>query len=328
MRHLFSLTNIRSVWVRPSAHGAFVGLLVLCGVLLLSPGCGSVPDGGGGGSSSGTREPEPSTADNATNPRPDDGQSIPAPVIGDEDDAPEAAVGARQTCREVGGFEQWIDDLFAAARSRRDAGHSSVQAMSEGSVACTDSCVGNELCTDLCITCTLAVISEVYGFSDTEPGDQSGSDSDYTCDVSYYDSEFGYGFELPGFARLDRYDDDATSLVNAYWVTSVGAPTMFFTTRVTEAPELTTLLEFVDISNRYFEDADGTIEFLVEREITQANGDPAFLSIFNWPPYVFYDVLAMAHGLLYKVGVFIPLESFTTLADGIAADTVVTLCVD
>lgn len=167
------------------------------------------------------------------------------------------------------------------------------------------------------------------GFCDNDPNSPVSG----PCDVRFYNSDFGYGFDLPIGADLTNLDDKQNFLFNASWALDAGPDTVHIHTLVQDlsGTEPVSLADFVELL--YSSEKDNGYVFLTETPITLSNGDTGSLSIIvaggeSAIPVVMYRVITIKHGgRTYVVSGTEAEEYLTASTDALLTDIVLSLCV-
>lgn len=160
------------------------------------------------------------------------------------------------------------------------------------------------------------------GFCDNNPS----TPLRLACDVSYYNSDFGYGFDLPLLARLDRFDDEPFFAFNATWTLNHESAVISFVTRVADVEPPWSLEFVVESVNQKFKDVGAF--FFVETPTVLADGSPAYLSGYHLDGVTVYTMDTAVGNQLYNVKTLVTTEDFTFSADSIMMEAVTSLCVD
>ncbi len=157
------------------------------------------------------------------------------------------------------------------------------------------------------------------GFCDGDPNTPVSG----TCDVAYYNSDFGYGFDLP--SQAFSTPSVPLSLFDASWGLVLDSTPFVFQTSVADA-ESYTLMAFVDAWVRDRESLGA--EFLVKKGVVLANGDAAYLDVYEMDLDTFYEVRTRQDDTLYQLWVIVTSDDLTDAIDAWLTDIVLSVCVD
>ena len=160
-------------------------------------------------------------------------------------------------------------------------------------------------------------------FCDNDPNTPTSG----TCDVAYYNSDFGYGFDLPLGADLQNFDDQEAMLFNATWSSNIGPDDVQLVTFVADLQAVgpISVSDFVEESNSSRK-ADGDV-FVTEMPTTLSNGDAGYLSVFVHESVVFYEVTTIKHSQAYTVWGLEVEDELIESTDALLTDIVLSLCV-
>ncbi len=150
-----------------------------------------------------------------------------------------------------------------------------------------------------------------------------------TCNTAYYNSDFGFGFDLPSLATLERFDDQQDFLFFAGWF--FGSD-MTFLVAVQDLPESTVsfgedaLAVWIERARVAVAGQGGTI--VVDMEVTLANGDAGHILISTIQGILgSYQVFTIKRDQSFSVGATVGLP-VSESDDALLTEVVLSLCVD
>lgn len=150
-----------------------------------------------------------------------------------------------------------------------------------------------------------------------------------TCNTTYYNSDFGFGFDLPSLATLERFDDQQDFLFSAGWF--FGSD-MTFSAFVQDLPESTASFG-VDAFAVWIERARVALagtgqSIIVDTETTLANGDLGHILISTFQGILgSYQVFTVKQNMSFNVSASVGLP-VSESDDALLTEVVLSLCVD
>lgn len=175
----------------------------------------------------------------------------------------------------------------------------------------------------------------------TNPADSSNVV--VACNTAYYNSDFGFGFDLPLTATFRDQGSDPAFLFDAWWFLQTPGVEAAIKTNVAEFPDSLAglddeakLLSWADSHYESYSASPNT-EFFMDTSGTLSNGDLGYMvmmftdvnSVYGAENrIVLYEVATVKYNRIYWLRGFTFEDVFTDTTHEVLSDMVASLCVD
>ncbi len=169
--------------------------------------------------------------------------------------------------------------------------------------------------------------AELWGGSNPFANQTEFSETtDFACESSFLDDEFGYGVELPTDAVLVRADNEQDSLTNSLWTLTLDGALLNVAARVQTVSTEAGLAEIVQAADDEALFAGASL--LLEEQVTLAGGTEAFHSIIDFEGLTTSRVQAMIDDRVFTVEVIVESDVRNETLDSTISDIVLSLCIE
>jgi hypothetical protein len=162
------------------------------------------------------------------------------------------------------------------------------------------------------------------------------------CNTAYYNSQFGFGFDLPSTAILRNQGNEPTLLFDASWSlapsveAAIGTAVGEFPTSLATLDDEYKLLAFAASRHESFAASPNT-EYFTDMSVTLPNGDLGYMVIMATDVAclcdaddrnVVWDVMTVKHNRVYWVFGNTSESLYTDATHDVVARITLSLCVD